>query len=51
MTIQEALKVLDQVCAERQGNRADHMAMVRAIEVVTTTTQPVAEKKEPDSNK
>ena len=51
MTIQEALKVLDQVCADRQGNRADHMAMLQAIQMVTPAMEPVTEKKEPDSNK
>jgi len=43
MTVQEALKVLDQVCKERQGNREDHMVMLQAIQMVTPEAEPVAE--------
>ena len=58
MEIQEALNILDQVCAVHQGVRQEHVALQQAMQVVTEATKPVskagktqAKKKEPDGNK
>ena len=58
MEIQEALNILDQVCAVHQGVRQEHVALQQAMQVVTEATKHVskagktqAKKKEPDGNK
>ena len=34
MNVDEALKLLDQVCSQFQGTRQDHVAIQQAMEVV-----------------
>ena len=61
MNVKEALKVLDQVCAETTSNRAGHIAMQQAMDTVSIATAPptvpptatkeVNKKKESDGNK
>ena len=61
MEIQEALNILDQVCAVHQGVRQEHVALQQAMQVVTEATKSSApvtlgseektEKKESDGNK
>jgi hypothetical protein len=58
MTVEEALKILDQVCAVHQGVRSDHVAMQQAMRVVTEAAQAHEQGKqamkdptEPDGNK
>lgn len=60
MTLEEALKILDNVCAGLHGTRVDHVVMQQALQVVTAATvaEPVkpivkkleTKKKEPDGN-
>jgi len=56
MTIQEALNILDQVCAVHQGVRQEHVALQQAMQVVTEATKRAdtlkqVEKNESDGNK
>lgn len=57
MKLEEALNILDQVCAVHQGVRQEHVALQQAMQVVTEATKPstvpqtAAEKKEAQKEK
>jgi hypothetical protein len=40
MTVDEALQVLNQVCARIQGTLADHQQIQAALQTVTAACQP-----------
>lgn len=55
MEIKEALKMLDQVCAEFKGTRQEHIMLQQAVQTVraTATLKPDKKdepKREPDGN-
>jgi hypothetical protein len=49
MEIEQALKVLDQVCSEFKGVRADHIALQQAMDTVSIATAPKPEKVEKEA--
>ena len=55
MTIEEAMKTLDQVCAGYQGTRQEHVTLQQAMQAVAEALKPVApepkDEKESDGNK